>query len=135
MAAYKLSGSVRLAPYYADQLGAPVKPDKDGNVPDRQDMFLAENGQARVFQMPMAPGSIVYTEPSDLASLSDEDKEKAPRVLYSPFPQVYESLAEKTLTDITGEYKAVEKLENGERKSARRSKAQPQEPQEPNKAV
>jgi hypothetical protein len=123
MAAYRLSESVRLAPYYADQLGAPIRPDEDGNIPEKGDFFLAENGQARVFNMPMSPGSIVYTDPGDLAQLSDEDKESAPRVLYSPFPQVYENLSEKTLSNLSGEYQAVEKLDLGNQRKSGRTKA------------
>jgi hypothetical protein len=120
MAAYRFSESVRLAPYYADQLGAPVRPDDEGNLPDRNELFQAANGQPRVFQMPMTPGSIAYTEAGDFEKLSDEDKEGAGRVLYSPFPQVYERLANTKLNTPDGEYSAVEKLGEDKKRSSKK---------------
>jgi hypothetical protein len=119
MAAYKLSQSVRLVPYFANLTGGLAGPD------DEQ-LMLGENGQPRVYMLPTAGRkTLVYTEKGDLDGFSEEDLEEYDLVVYSPFPRNYEGLEDVKFTNIRGEYSAVEKLDSGEKKSASRKRQAP----------
>jgi hypothetical protein len=119
MAAYKLSQSVRLVPYFANLTGGLAGPD------DEQ-LMLGENGQPRVYMLPTAGRkTLVYTEKGDLDGFSEEDLEEYDLVVYSPFPRNYDGLEDVKFTNISGEYSAVEKLGSGEKKSASRKRQAP----------
>lgn len=121
MALYKLSESVRLVPYYADMLGGVAVPNDDGEL-DRDELMLDNSGRPRVFNMPVGGlKALVYTEAGDLDSLDEEKREEYDRIVYSPFPQHWEQLEKRKLSNLDGEYSAAKKLEP--KKAASRGRA------------
>jgi hypothetical protein len=130
MAAYKLSESVRMVPYFANLTGGLAGPN------DEQ-LMLGENGQPRVYNLPVGGRkTLVYTEKGDLDGFSEKDLEEYDLVVYSPFPRNYEGLEDIKFNSISGEYSAVEKLGNGseekKQKAAPRGRASQQAPADKN---